>query len=67
MITFAIISLLPIWSVYTDGYFITRGIRLPSNNVAVIFYSLKFILLSGFFIWLGTGGAKEKTKNDSER
>jgi hypothetical protein len=62
MSCFAVFSLLPIWNVYNDGYFITHGIKLESNNVAVIVYSLKFILLAGLFVWLATLGVKEKQK-----
>lgn len=60
MIAFALLSLLPIWNAFADGYFVTRGRKFESNSVVIIFYCLKFVLLSALFIWFATGGVKEK-------
>lgn len=64
MIILACISLLPIWTAVSDGYFVTRGIRQESDSYTIIFYSLKFVLLAGLFIWLATGGVMKKENDD---
>ena len=64
MIILACISLLPIWNAVSDGYFVTRGIRQESDSFTIVFYSLKFVLIAGLFIWLATGGVMKKEKND---
>ncbi len=64
MFTLACISLLPIWTAVSDGYFVTRGIRQESDSYTIIFYSLKFVLLAGLFFWLATGGVMKKEKDD---
>ena len=60
MIILAVISLIPIWNAFADGYFVTRGKKFESNSVVIIFYCLKFFLLSALFIWFATGGVREK-------
>jgi hypothetical protein len=66
MIILACISLLPIWGAISDGYFVTRGIRQESDGFAIVFYSLKFVLAAGLFIWLATGGVMKKEGNDTK-
>jgi hypothetical protein len=66
MIVLACISLLPIWGAISDGYFVTRGIRQESDSFAIVFYSLKFVLVAGVFIWLATGGVMKKEKDDQK-
>ncbi len=60
MIILAVISLIPIWNAFADGYFVTRGTRFESSSVVIIPYCFKFFLLSGLFIWFATGGVKGK-------
>jgi hypothetical protein len=60
MTILAVISLIPIWNAFSDGYFVTRGTRFETSSVVIIVYCLKFFLLSALFIWFATGGVKEK-------
>lgn len=60
MIAFALLSLLPIWNAFADGYFTTRISRYEIGHMATIPFAIKYILISALFVWLATGGVKEK-------
>jgi hypothetical protein len=60
----AVFFLWPIYSAYDDGYVIVRGSKRMAGELSFYSYIIKQLLIAALFIWLGTGGSREKKPDD---
>lgn len=56
----ALCFLWPIYGAFNDGYVIVKGSKRMAGQMSFYSYLMKELLIAGLFIWLGTGGAREK-------
>jgi hypothetical protein len=64
MIFVALYFLWPIYNAFDKGYIIAKGSKSSMNDMSFYFFVFKDLLIAALFIWLGTGGAREKKLDD---
>lgn len=64
MIFVALYFLWPIYGAFNDGYVIVKGSKRMEGQMSFYSYLIKDLLIAALFIWLGTGGAREKKPDD---
>ena len=60
MFVIAIFSLMPIYSAFAKGYFVSHGMKFDKGSPVIYIYCFKYLLISALFFWLATGGCKVK-------
>jgi hypothetical protein len=55
---------IPIWNAIDNGYVIYRGEKGTFLELLFYMYLVKYFLITGLFVWLGTGGVHEKKNDD---
>ena len=50
----------PLYGALSDGYVIVKGSKRVAGQFSFYSYLIKELLIASLFIWLGTGGAREK-------
>lgn len=60
MLLLACICILPIWDGLDNGYVITKGNVREKGSLIFYLYFLKYFLAAMLFLWLATGGSREK-------
>ena len=63
MLSLAIVFFIPVWNCLDDGYVISKGEKRDTTSMVFFLYILKYLAMSMLFLWLGTGGAKEKNNS----
>lgn len=64
MIFVALYFLWPVYNAFDNGYIIAKGSKNSINDPSFYFFVFKELLIAALFIWLGTGGAREKKPDD---
>ncbi len=64
MLFVALYFLWPVYKAFDQGYIIAKGSKSSINDTSFYFFVFKELLIAALFIWLGTGGSKEKKTDD---
>ncbi len=67
MIFVALSFLWPIYTALNDGYVMTKGSKSIAGQPSFYLHLLKELLIASLFIWLGTGGAREKKADEDDK
>jgi len=67
MIFVALFFLWPIYIAFNDGYVIGKGSKRMASELSFYSYLLKEFFIASLFIWLGTGGAREKKADEDDK
>lgn len=60
----ASLFLWPVYEAFNNGHVVTKGDKELEGSLIFYLYILKQLIFAGLFIWLGTGGAREKKPDD---
>lgn len=54
----------PIYDAFNDGYVVVKGVKRLEGQESFYSYLIKEAAIAAMFIWLGTGGVREKKDSD---
>ena len=64
MIFVALFFLWPIYDAFNSGYVVAKGSKRMEGEMSFYTYLIKELVIAALFIWLGTGGVREKEAAD---